>query len=870
MYRKAVVKKIISLIFILLWVPLLALAAPKKIQIAVLADGPNWENELILKALKNELSILTGAEFEIKFPANLNMSGDYNLKQIKASAKQLANHSQADLIIALGHQSALTLAKLEPLKKPVLAIGILFPGEFGVLAAGNLRPLNPNWTTTYDPSIGSSITFTAKKLLNLKKVAVICTTFLCGSASEEAVIRTEGIGKLTIKSPGAQVRALPNRTSPVLKDVSDGLTLPILELTEQWVRVPQGWIQKKMVNLQLQQGVTKVRIAKNIPEIISSQAAHGDLEVEFFHLSPEKQDYSRQLEKLEADLAFVLDLASLSEQQETKVYDLLKQNKVPSLTFDGSHGIRMGAMLSLNEQDYQSMGRGFALKIISILSGIKPNELSIVDEWKINLTFNIDTARAIDFDIPVELLYEAEWYTAGNQELYTLEEAVTRALKYNYSYQATQFALTGAEQQTRVVESGYRPQIASSLSYSQTNKTRADVASSPRQETKVEVTLSQNLWDPELDVKVNQAELGVSVAENQQILEQVNLEEAVTLAYLNVLQSFEVIRARKQHLQSFRKLREIAQLRYNLQETSKSDVLRVSIDYKNALIQMTTAIEVLNQAKVNFNSLLQFPKAREAFLDPGLFTEKAFQENKNILEQYKTVKQIEALQIFLTQKTWENAPELTLSEQQLEQLLLEQQRIESQFSPKFQAGASVFRQLNSTHRDFTAAQEEAYDDIYQAGWGMKLTLSVPLYSGGSRYRQLDKIKSQIREQTAYKEQLKSDLARKSRLVQFKHFSNQGRLQTFLQMIDDAHENLSLGEESYIQGTIPIMDLLDLQGSVILTEINAINSRYQYHESLVQLLRTIGKLHFLIEGDDSPESLEFRQELREQVMLHDEE
>ncbi len=125
------IKRIFILIFPLIFLSLasmpLAMAARLPvINIAIVFDGPapegaNNESQLV----KQELLALTEGEFDVRFPDELLVRGDWTRSSIKVALVKLLRDSNVDLILALGPVASDIAAHQSNLSKPVIATVII-------------------------------------------------------------------------------------------------------------------------------------------------------------------------------------------------------------------------------------------------------------------------------------------------------------------------------------------------------------------------------------------------------------------------------------------------------------------------------------------------------------------------------------------------------------------------------------------------------------------------------------------------------------------------------------------------------------------------------------------------------------------------
>lgn len=91
-----------------------------------------------------------------------------------------------------------------------------------------------------------------------------------------------------------------------------------------------------------------------------------------------------------------------------EVAGLLRQAKVPSFAMLGSAQVQAGLLMSLAQADYSYVGLFHAEVIARIFNGAKPRQLSQIWVDPAKIALNLDTARIIGFDPPVDILLAAD------------------------------------------------------------------------------------------------------------------------------------------------------------------------------------------------------------------------------------------------------------------------------------------------------------------------------------------------------------------------------------------------------------------------------------------------------------------------------
>ena len=110
----------------------------------------------------------------------------------------------------------------------------------------------------------------------------------------------------------------------------------------------------------------------------------------------------------EADAIYLTAHRGMNESVLARVAVLLRQAKIPSFSMFDSTDVKAGILMSMAQADYFSIGRFHAETIARILHGAKPRELPQVWDDPVSLALNLEVARKIGFDPPLELLLAAD------------------------------------------------------------------------------------------------------------------------------------------------------------------------------------------------------------------------------------------------------------------------------------------------------------------------------------------------------------------------------------------------------------------------------------------------------------------------------
>ncbi|EFV83131.1 exported protein [Achromobacter xylosoxidans C54] len=108
------------------------------------------------------------------------------------------------------------------------------------------------------------------------------------------------------------------------------------------------------------------------------------------------------------DAAYVTVHRGVTPTSIDTVAEILRQARVPSFSMLGSEEVKHGLLLSLAQADYSYVGLFYAETMARIFNGAKARELSQVWIDPAKIALNLQTARVIGFDPPVDILLAAD------------------------------------------------------------------------------------------------------------------------------------------------------------------------------------------------------------------------------------------------------------------------------------------------------------------------------------------------------------------------------------------------------------------------------------------------------------------------------
>ncbi|ARP81988.1 hypothetical protein CAL12_14985 [Bordetella genomosp. 8] len=110
----------------------------------------------------------------------------------------------------------------------------------------------------------------------------------------------------------------------------------------------------------------------------------------------------------QVDAVYVTVHRGITPDSVADVARILRQAKVPSFSMLGSEEVRKGILMSLAQADYSYVGLFYAETIARIFNGARPRQLNQIWIDPAKIALNLETARIIGFDPPVDILLAAD------------------------------------------------------------------------------------------------------------------------------------------------------------------------------------------------------------------------------------------------------------------------------------------------------------------------------------------------------------------------------------------------------------------------------------------------------------------------------
>ena len=481
------------------------------------------------------------------------------------------------------------------------------------------------------------------------------------------------------------------------------------------------------------------------------------------------------------------------------------------------------------------LAKRLALDVRDIALGRDPGQLLVALTPRARLTVNLATARTINANVPFDVLFEASAIgalTESAQKL-SLSDVIAEALQNNLDLAVAQEDVLSAYEDTKLSRSSLLPQLSAGVDWEAFDDDLALIPEFvPSETTTASVSLSQSIYS-ETNVSNYRSTRYLQDAEEAGFqATQLDVIEAASNAYLNVLIAKTELEIQRDNIRLTRANLERAQFRYRVGSANRSEVFRFETVLASDLQAVAAAQAGLQQARFALNEVLQRPISSELGVsDTTVDRPKIFGDARR--GTYLSGPNNERrFADFLSGEAKANSPELAELAAQIasqDRLLLAAKR--QRYVPTIDLVASVEEVIDNDG----ASMPRDYDD----DWQVAVELSLPLYQGDAIAARKRQARVQLRRLGLQRDQTKLRLETESRNAVAAASASRLSIGFAQQSEKAARNTLSLVTDSYTRGRSNYIDLIDAQSSYLTERLAAANATYEYLLDLIALQRAIG-------------------------------
>lgn len=544
------------------------------------------------------------------------------------------------------------------------------------------------------------------------------------------------------------------------------------------------------------------------------------------------------------DAVYVMPLWGIESDQVSSFAERMIENKRASVTWEGRYPVERGILVSGTGTSLTATARFNAWKALRIIQGATPADLLTVLPDDQLITINERTADKLQLQLPFELLGQAEMVglQSGDAPSYLgLSEAIDRALAQNPGYLAGQEAITQATARASEAWSAYLPQISAEAAAEYLSDEAAHNLSATVNEPNLiknerylgALTVDQQVFSLQTIRAIKASTLESDRQKLGAAQAGVDLELAVTLAYLNMLRTNELVTlSRRQRLLIDHSL-EIARARTITGEGIAADVSRWHAERLMSSSRLLASQADAYAAKVLLNALLNQPANTEWSLDSIPASSETFWTAYQRYRPHLVSQQA-------LQRTQEKLLALALQQNQTMQaarsdIELQKQRLglnSSTWVPTLGLRGSLF--FSDWYSDVHGVFEEE-----NPGWSLGASLRWSLFDGGRRGKVRRGLTARLNELEYLRDDVSLDIMQQVQVLtsRLATLSGQAIAGETLQERAVAHINAALswyssGKENYTA----VLDAAELSEAA---QKQFIESKFAYLSTVAQLVHQLG-------------------------------
>lgn len=759
----------VFLISLVLLTTLLAASDPPVVQIGFIIDGP-WEgNEQIRRMFETEILALTSGEFDVRFPSQRTIVGDWTHGSIKKAIDQLLADPQVDFIITLGVISSNEICRRGDLPKKVIAPIVIdaklqgLPMKDGASGVKNLNYLA--YPNNFEKDIRAFL-----KIVEFKKLAVVRNPHF-----HEAI------------------PYLQSETRALLEEL----------------------------------GIE--------PEYIDVRESADEV---FGALSPD------------IEAVYVAPILHIPSAEFDRLIHGLIERKLPSFSLLGKREVERGILATSNPDVFPRLTRRVALNVQRILLGKEPGSIPVGFAGGEQIIINMQTARKIGVFPNWSVLTEAELISPIREReverVVNLETVVQEAVAVNLDLAAEEYFVAAGKKEVQIARSNLLPRIDLSASGIMIDKDRAKAGFGAQAERTVSgtATAAQLIYSDDAWANLSvQKSLQKSREYNRNQIRLDIIQTAAT-AYLNVLRTKTFERIQRDNLQLTKSNLELARIRESIGASGPGEVYRWESQIAANRKMVIEANSQRNLAEIALNRLLHRP-LEESFATADIHLDDSLllTSEPEFVQYMGNPWTFKVLRRFLVEEGLQNSPELRA----MDAAIAAQTRILASTTRAFwlptlalQGQATNIFSRSGAGSDFS----RVFPDVDDLNWNMAVNVSFPLFKGSGKLAERARASEELSRLRTERESIAEKIEQRIRSALHLAGASYAGIEQARLSAEAAHKTLELVQDSYREGVLSILDLIDAQNAALISDEVAANAVYDFIIDLMGVERSIGEFYFM--------------------------
>ena len=394
----------------------------------------------------------------------------------------------------------------------------------------------------------------------------------------------------------------------------------------------------------------------------------------------------------------------------------------------------------------------------------------------------------------------------------TLDEAVAMALKSNPSVKISESELEKANWVVSAAKAGKAPSV--NLSHNAGRSKTAATADTPeylstRYANSIDMTLPLYTGG-KLEGTIDNAKLGVKVADLGVIDTQQQIKLNATTGYYSILQTRNLVNLNEESLDRLTEHLKNVEAQYNAGTVAKTDVLRSEVEKADAEQNLIIAKNSYELAISNLNNIISLPLDTELIVKDEL----KYQKYDKTLEDCITV-------------ALNNRPDLAQAKASVDIAKTNIKIAES--GNKLTVAATASEKWNDS--DFPGTENNT--------WAIGISANYNLFDAGLTKAQVKGAGSELTKATEQLRQAKDGVQLEVRQAYLNMLEAEKRIDTSKVAVTKGEEDYKIAQVRYSAGVGTNLDVIDSQVALTSAKTDYVQALYDYNTSRAKLDKAMG-------------------------------
>ena len=552
----------------------------------------------------------------------------------------------------------------------------------------------------------------------------------------------------------------------------------------------------------------------------------------------------------DADGVYLAPLVQLPPGDAERLVAELIERRLPTFAISGEHAVKSGVLVArLPDQSFGRLARRVALHTLRILDGQDPGQLPVALQLPERVFINMKTARAIGLSPSWRVLTEAELVAVERDDVerkLNLEKVMKAALKGNVNIKALEQVVAAGRASVRKARANLLPQLDISSNGRVIDRDRAEAGfgNAPRFLVSGEVNLSQVIYSEGAWAGYTAEKHAQTSREQELIQTRWDIATEVGVAYLTVLRAKTAERIQRDNLKLTRANLELARIRVDAGSSNRADVHRWEARIANDRKAMIDASSQRNLAEIDLQRILHRPPEERFSTEEQ---DLAVSPQDGLLQFVGDPQSFRLFRAFMIEEAIARAPEI----RRFDAAIAAQKRIlksarRALYSPTLAVQANASRRLYKGGVGSDAPMGSQVDELE---WFVALNASIPLYSGGSRYADIDRNSAEVNRLTRQREAVRDQIAQRASSQLHLAGASFAGIGLSRDAAEAAKKNYQLVATAYSEGAVRVVDLLDAQNTWVTNQQLAADSVCDFMIDWINVQRAVGRFHILMSPED---------------------